>query len=316
MGHLRVFFNTNIQRTEERRFSLLGGAFTDIGNFFLTPVRFFLQGKTLRLRIGMPKVTSFYHEDVDYEPTNVPKVSKQDDNLNSTNWKNWPIPSPIVYIGAALSFIPGVILGSIFKFISYADPSVRWSHGFVNRKLRLQEEVFIGTAENPVSKLAEALKMQRAVGQKTGKLVIYAHDKVLNEECLKLISDINPREVVLIGAQGDWRLEEKVAVRNVIRSARNHSKWKKWDLRELGVDVQNEKRPRVEKQEPVPGEKILIELVGRGPRKRVDYIPSPRVDPETLLGQSSALFKQPKKHVVHVRENKDAPAITRSPNAQ
>lgn len=306
MGHLQVFFNTEIVNNKSRKYSWWAGGLTNLGNFFLKPVRFFFPGKTIQLVGGagdVAKVTSYYHTDWNYDinPKKPPdaKKSKQSGGPNATDWTEGRTYGALTFFAATLAFIPGVILGTLCKAPTYFSSRVRTTHHTVKEALTAKDIKIIGADDSsPVEDLPRRLETTLASGQKVRTLTIYAKNKVLDEQCLRLISHINPKEVVLKGS--GWSLDGTVSVKNVIRSRRNQEKWMKWDLRALGVNIEAEQETQAS-QEANQKRKDQFRILGQ-----TEYKPSTREVPDNT--PSSGSFFKAKKHIIHVDEN-EAPEV-------
>jgi len=200
--------------------------------FFLAPVRFIFSGKTVDLeRDGsISKVSSFFVYQVSVPEPTYSKVSKQNHNLKSTGWGYIDVAFTVIVQLALL--IPCAIIGSIFKGLSYFNSGVRKAHNAIKSKLTEKNKA-IGSPEEPIDNnelLEQQLKEYLQTGQKTNGLVIHAQDKTLTTTCLRVIKNINPLKLILVG---DWKKEEKLDIKSVITSRQNKDKWKNWDISAL-----------------------------------------------------------------------------------
>ncbi|HSW71145.1 MAG TPA: hypothetical protein VLH77_04115, partial [Gammaproteobacteria bacterium] len=154
-------------------------------------------------------------------------------------------------------FIPLGIAGAILKGLSHFDPSVRAANNHVRGKLTPENHIIQEAGEMPLrdasipyenpeekghtlhmSALENRLKELLKTGQKIGDLTIRAETQVLDDICLSLIAQINPKNVLLINSTGNerWKLTGGLCPINIIRSTSNITKWAKWDLSPIGFD--------------------------------------------------------------------------------
>jgi|GEM_PF-6676517 len=267
MNHISVFLNTKIRNH---------GIFSAIGNFFLAPFRYCFSGKTIDVKLDgrIAKVTSFETISSKFQPDQA-KTSKQDRELRAELRGR---PASILYFVLLLSGVP-LILGSIFKAISFLSPKAREDYKIVKAKLT-PRDFTLGSESEPIHNLetlANQLQNHLQTGQKTKALVIYAKNKDLDERCLNLIKDINPLKLILVGS---WRQLKIGRLFDVLRQGRK-SKVHKWDLSAF-VDDFNEEDER---------ENIVnsVETALNTPRSSFVGLPSCFFWPKT----------PPKKHVVY-----------------
>lgn len=247
MNHIQVFFNTKIKNI---------GLLSDIGNFFLAPVRQVFSGKTTIIEHGerdgdsyrpkkggnIAKVSSFFRVPEEFAINgNYVKTSKQNSILKSSGWGYNPHGDDPGALAIKAGFgllilspfiIVGVILGSICKALSYFSPVVREAHNTVKQKLTPKDNT-LGSEDAPLDNetLKEQLNTYLQTGQKTNALTIYAQKSHvdMDGECLKIIKNINPLKLILVG---DWH-KGNFDIEQYIPSKHSPNKLKKWDTSAL-----------------------------------------------------------------------------------
>lgn len=174
LRNIRTFLNTEIERT---------GAFSAIGNYLLSPVRYFFHGTTIAARgkdivtkqntISQIKATIIYAHPLFVEPL------------------------------MSLALLPGLVLGMLFKGFAFLNQEARNAHHFVTEKLTPQN-VILGTTDKPLGEvtLESQLKNQLNSAQKIECLVINVASTV-NRDCSILISKLKPSSVILVGNNTD-----------------------------------------------------------------------------------------------------------------
>jgi len=186
MGHLSVFFNTEIQDS---------GFLSAIGDFGLTPVRYLFNGNKVLIEendeqevVGVHHVQSFHYSEFNFSTSTT--------DLESST------ASMLKCIGLIVGLVPGFFL-CIFKAFAYFSADTREDHRLAKLHFTPIDRT-IGTPENPIDtldKLDAAYKNEREepLHRLTNTLTIHGNGS-LELTSAFAIDVLNPKKVILQGA--------------------------------------------------------------------------------------------------------------------
>lgn len=182
MNNAGIFFNVCLEDSYS--------GLSDLGNSFLTPVRYLFKGRSVKIIINdnleptMHHVRSYHktpgHQSKSYPLHSLPK------NFFKT-------------VLAIVTLIPGLLLGTIFKGLSYLQKSTREEHLALKSHFTPQN-VVIGTVDDALNlqQIENALR-QIPLNKKIDALVITGNQVEINTD--PGISRLNPKKLILIGAK-------------------------------------------------------------------------------------------------------------------
>ena len=228
MNNLQVFFQTRIKNT---------GFLASLGNFFLAPAQMlYIPSKKISIKSNgnIAKVKAFHFHVYDGTGPMKDKSSKQDNKLLTTIIEVPEGPGGFIFPILFIISIPSTFLGIIFKLISYISPLVRESHKITKDKLTPQKEMSFGTEEQGIDNVAlkQALSNCLMTGQKIEALVISGIGTISREN-LETICQINPRKLVLNGAEIKASLQDKESLPYKMSPVRYTDRWgtnNSWDM--------------------------------------------------------------------------------------
>lgn len=186
MNNFQIFFRTRVKGE------------SSIGNNCLAPVRYFFNGKTVRIfkdrdAEWVNHVSSFHRKGHNHK-------SRFDESMSSS-WKGWEKK-----LFCIIFLLPGLFVGTLFKGISYlTSKSVRDHHHLVKLHLNVPRNITIGSKEDPLlteEELKQELeKNYRApLYQKIHALIIYGNNIDWSKD-IPEIRKLNPKKMILVGAR-------------------------------------------------------------------------------------------------------------------
>ncbi|NGX33834.1 MAG: hypothetical protein K1060chlam1_00175 [Candidatus Anoxychlamydiales bacterium] len=183
MSHLSLFFNTKIQDNSSNGLNL-----SNMGNSYLSPVRYFFHGREIRVfdkRIVHNKAYEgkwwgFYCNFFDSS-------------------KGFLKTLIMVYF-----FVPGLIIGTIAKSFTYLSKKTRIGHNLAKKHFTPIDVMAIGSEDNRLDEdgiIAELAKVKKdPLNRKVNNLVIYGNGNVqFNTDPGFVLMD--PKKVVMVGAR-------------------------------------------------------------------------------------------------------------------
>lgn len=208
MNNFQIFLSTKVQNA---------GKLAAIGDFLLTPARNLFCGKTVRI---VPKEALFEVNHVpSYHKMGGSRYCEFDNSLTSSQ------SSFLKTLVSILLFIPGFLLGSIFKGFSYCYKDTRDKRDLVKQHFTRIDHS-IGSAENRLDEegIKKALEdfAKLPLHQKVNHLTIFAkgveHESHINRITKETVVDplrlkdllldtdpgiirLNPKKVILDGAR-------------------------------------------------------------------------------------------------------------------
>jgi hypothetical protein len=231
MNHLRMFFTVAIEDT---------GFLASIGNYFLLPAHLFFNGKTVRIKKNqnIAKVSTY---------TLGLRFSKQDQSLYSNHFSSANVSdssydstkdieangNALKYTLLTILFIPSLIMGTVFKGLSYCFSDVRKAHYLVKERLTPRDIIINDPKDTKDSRsLRNKIHEYLITGMKTRALVISAptdlEDPALDYLVSWEIERLNPSKLILKGLT----LHNHLNLKN--------AKWEKSVLGPKTVEVEEE----------------------------------------------------------------------------
>jgi hypothetical protein len=188
MSHLSIFFNTRVENS---------GTLAWIGDKGLAPFRYLCNGKTIQIECSQSNqkgtihhVRSFHREGSDhYSRTNFALES------SSTG-----------LIKTALSIVllaPGLLLGTLFKGMSYTFSDIRKNHLQIKNHFTPIKRLEIGTSFKPIQsreELREFLNRANRDNRPIQNLIIHGDGNLTIAEAPDIVR-MNPKKLILNGAK-------------------------------------------------------------------------------------------------------------------
>lgn len=210
MNHLNMFLNNRVFCNEVAINSHVATIVTDIvllqplgklGNFCLTPVRYLFNGDAIQIS---------YKEAVWVNETGIlygmsQTTFHQDQLKTITHKTDFTSRGFLRTTAAIILLIPGLIIGSAFKAISYLSPAIRENHRLAILH-RTPVDKTLGSPEERLNlqeikrNLQEVQLSNNPLNQPTGNLVIYARRGTLIINDPGIIA-LNPQKIILVGAR-------------------------------------------------------------------------------------------------------------------
>lgn len=206
MNNINIFYQTSVQGDAAQNNSL-----KKAGDFCLTPVRYFFHGRNVsfvtkegileeKSKISIGDIASY--------------TSKKGSESTRKNWKSTCL--------CIIGFIPGLILGSILKGLSYINQSIRNEHEFVKLHF-IREEHLLIDKQPPNSKGANAALVLTA-----RKADLEHPDYKLNQRVKFLEINLSPSTTITEQSIGYFikKLDpEKLILHGTVFIERDRDRW-------------------------------------------------------------------------------------------
>lgn len=188
MNDVNLFINTRVKDS---------GILAGIGDFALSPVRYFFHGRTVKV------VNKENHQHVHHVASYKGKGgwfahhSKTNNDLKASSRGFFKALAMIVL------FAPGLILGTIAKSFAYLSNDMRANHSLAKRHFTPVDKT-VGSEDNRLDENGikeELTKLKNdPLHQKVNNLVIYGNGNVTFNTDPGFVS-LNPKKVVMVGAR-------------------------------------------------------------------------------------------------------------------
>lgn len=203
MNDAGVFFLTETCE-EGRLFSVCSGCTTleGWGNFFLTPARYLLGGRRVVLvrsffggeLMSVNHVASFHSIGEEHASRFNPELRSSFTGFLRT-------------IAAIICFVPGLILGTVFKWLAYlTSENTEKTHRIIKQHFEtidvtVGEEGRLLSEDNERLLLTEASEEYAPYNPRVQNLIIRGDGNVVLEKAANIFLDTNAKKIILIGAQ-------------------------------------------------------------------------------------------------------------------
>jgi hypothetical protein len=202
------FFNSRAENT---------GALAWIGDKGLAPFRYLCNGKTVHIQWNKSTQETTIHHVASFHCKGSRHHSRTNFNLNSSSTGLIKTAFSIVLLA------PGLLLGTLFKGMSYLFSDTRKNHRHIKHHLTPIKIVEIGTPSKPIQnreELREELSKANPRNRPIHNLIIYGDGNLTIAEAPDIVR-MNPKKLILNGA----RLVHEPSIRGCFDTAINRDKW-------------------------------------------------------------------------------------------
>jgi hypothetical protein len=192
MSDFKLFFNTEIKNSNQ---------FANVANNLLKPVRYFFNGKTVQI---IRAEDDKYHvrDNLSFNGSHSKIYCDSSDKCGkvlTTDLKK----DNITTAKMIALFVPGLILGTIFKIFAYLSNDVRNYHNLAKKHFTPIEKYEIGDKNRrlTIRQIKEQMKefiKNNTLHKKINTLVIYADDEGLSYDDINIL-EASPEKLILDG---------------------------------------------------------------------------------------------------------------------
>ncbi len=202
MNSINCFLNTKIVHS---------GLLAEIGDFCLSPVRYFCRGKTVWIRnhhngpaaITVEHVASYHANAAHRSHLRVycDKQARAFSTQYTSQQKNW-----LSTVAAIALLVPGFFLGVLFKGLAYFSSTMRENHRMAIRHFT-PHDVVIGSPHQKLQTQAQVddeldKLIRHPLHQKVNALIIHGESYLKIQQRDDHIQGLNPQKIILVGPEG------------------------------------------------------------------------------------------------------------------